>query len=258
MSPKIPEGGGGGSSPGPRIIPRVFSFLKWLSKWVSELLFLGEQGWHSGESASSHQRVKCGPGSGPSPGVICGFSLLLVLILAQRGFTPGTPVFLSPQKPIFPNSNSIGNPRATGLSVPDCSSVTLVKQSWCLLLKEKVTKYTLSALQYYTFAARTPERALQPLVQFIISNAFIISYIADTFWLKTVRFKRCHFYVDEAENTPRRILVPRAHVTRPLVSLNKLTSRISGQAVQYDSKWRRAVLNFGLFWRGISVGLDAL
>ena len=35
------------------------------------------------------------------------FNLLLVLFLAPRGFSPGTPVFPSPQKPIFPNSNSI-------------------------------------------------------------------------------------------------------------------------------------------------------
>ena len=37
---------------------------------------------------------------------ICGLSLLLVLSLAPRGFSPGTPVFPSPQKPTFPNSNS--------------------------------------------------------------------------------------------------------------------------------------------------------
>ena len=51
----------------------------------------------------SHQ---CGPGSIPGLGVICGLSLLLVLVLALRGFSPGTPVFPSPQKPTFPNSNS--------------------------------------------------------------------------------------------------------------------------------------------------------
>ena len=49
----------------------------------------------------------------------CGLSLLLVLVLAPRGFSPGTPVFPSPQKPTFPNSNSIGNPRATSLLVYD-------------------------------------------------------------------------------------------------------------------------------------------
>ena len=53
---------------------------------------------------ASHQ---CGPGS--SPGVICGLRLLLVLCIAPRGFSPGTPVFPSPQKPAFPNSNSTRN-----------------------------------------------------------------------------------------------------------------------------------------------------
>ena len=42
---------------------------------------------------------------------ICGLSLLLVLSLAPRGFSPGTPVFSSPQKPTFSNSNSIWNAR---------------------------------------------------------------------------------------------------------------------------------------------------
>ena len=53
---------------------------------------------------ASHQ---CGPGSIPGLGVICGLSLLLVLVLTPRGFSPGTPVFPSPPKPTFPNSNSI-------------------------------------------------------------------------------------------------------------------------------------------------------
>ena len=67
---------------------------------------------------ASHQ---CGPGSIPGLGVICGLSLLLVLVLAPRGFSPGTPVFPSPQKPTFPNSNSIWNQRATGVSIiTDC------------------------------------------------------------------------------------------------------------------------------------------
>ena len=37
--------------------------------------------------------------------------LLLVLSLAPRGFSPGTPDFPSPQKPTLPNSNSIWNVR---------------------------------------------------------------------------------------------------------------------------------------------------
>ena len=55
---------------------------------------------------ASHQ---CGPGSNPGVDAICGLSLLLVLSLAPRGFSPGTPVFPSPQKPTFTNSNSTRN-----------------------------------------------------------------------------------------------------------------------------------------------------
>ena len=55
---------------------------------------------------ASHQ---CGPGSIPGLDVICGLSLLLVLFSAPRGFSPGTPVFTSPQKPTLLNSNSIWN-----------------------------------------------------------------------------------------------------------------------------------------------------
>ena len=80
---------------------------------------LGEPGWQSFEST-------CLPPMWPGFDSqfqchICGLSLLLVLILALRGFSPGTPVFSSPQKLTFRNSNSIWNLRATGLSVvTDC------------------------------------------------------------------------------------------------------------------------------------------
>ena len=40
--------------------------------------------------------LQCGPGSNPGVDVICGLSLLLVLSLAPRGFSPGTSVFPSP------------------------------------------------------------------------------------------------------------------------------------------------------------------
>ena len=50
-------------------------------------------------------------GRQPTYGVdaICGLSLLLVLSFAPRDFSPGTPVFPSPQKPTFPNFNSTRN-----------------------------------------------------------------------------------------------------------------------------------------------------
>ena len=53
---------------------------------------------------TSHQ---CDLGAISGLGVICGLSLLLVLVLAPRGFSLGSPVFPSPQNPTFPNSNSI-------------------------------------------------------------------------------------------------------------------------------------------------------
>ena len=46
---------------------------------------------------ASHQ---CGPGSIPRLNVTCGLSLL-VLYSAPRGFSPGTPVFPSPQNTTF-------------------------------------------------------------------------------------------------------------------------------------------------------------
>ena len=44
-------------------------------------------------AVASHQ---CGPGSNPGVDAKCGLSLLLVLSLAPRGLSPGTPVFPSP------------------------------------------------------------------------------------------------------------------------------------------------------------------
>ena len=43
---------------------------------------------------------QCGPGLISNLGVICGLNLF-VLVSALRGFSPGTLVFLSPQKPAF-------------------------------------------------------------------------------------------------------------------------------------------------------------
>ena len=57
---------------------------------------------------ASHQ---CGLGSNSSIDAIWGLSLLLVLSSAARGFSLGTLVFPSPQKPTFgePNSNLTRN-----------------------------------------------------------------------------------------------------------------------------------------------------
>ena len=75
---------------------------------------------------------QCAPGSIPRLSVICGLSLLLVkLVLASRGFSTGTPVFPSPQKPTFLNSNSIRKSEGHRfVSRNRLLSVTLVKQSF--------------------------------------------------------------------------------------------------------------------------------
>ena len=67
---------------------------------VSQLLLLliehhhGEQGWHGGESARTqrHMWVEFVVGSCPY----------------TKGFSPGSPVFLPPQKSTFINSNMTG------------------------------------------------------------------------------------------------------------------------------------------------------
>ena len=84
----------------------------------------------------------CGLGSSLGVDAICGLSLLLVLSFAPTGFSPGTPVFPSPQKPTFANSNSISNQVD---EEPLCGCAT--SKWWLLLLLfydcEKVEKNVL-------------------------------------------------------------------------------------------------------------------
>ena len=70
------------------------------------MIWLGSNGGVVVRALPSHQ---CGPGSVPRSDAICGLSLLLVLSLAPRGFSPGNLVFPSPQKLTFPDSNLTRN-----------------------------------------------------------------------------------------------------------------------------------------------------
>ena len=63
--------------------------------------FMGSRAGAVVRALASHQ---CGQGSIPGLG---GLSLLLVLVLAPRGFSPGTPDFPSLQISTLLNSNSI-------------------------------------------------------------------------------------------------------------------------------------------------------
>ena len=91
---------------------------------------------------ASHQ---CGPGLIPSPGVICGLSLLFVLAFAPRDFSPGTPVFASPQKPTFLNSNSIWAQWTKNhlvdmpLLIPIPSSIYLIPKIAAIISTDKVS-----------------------------------------------------------------------------------------------------------------------
>ena len=71
-----------------RTLSGILHFKHWMMIW------LGSNGGVVVRALPSHQ---CGPGSIPRSDAICGLSLLLVLSLAPRGFSPGTLVFPSPQ-----------------------------------------------------------------------------------------------------------------------------------------------------------------
>ena len=90
---------------------------------------------------TSHQ---CGPGSNPAVDAIRGLSLLLVLSLAPSGFSPGTPVFPSPQKPTFANSNSTSNQVD---EEPFCGCTTS-KSLFCLFLIFYDTKQNLQKIMH--------------------------------------------------------------------------------------------------------------
>ena len=108
-------------------------YLKW------KLCACGWSGSRDGAVVRALAFHQCGPGSIRGLDVICGLSLLLVLFSAPRGFSPGTPVFPSPQKPTFLNSNSIWNARAfntwalareIGQPLPTLSSLNKIDLIW--------------------------------------------------------------------------------------------------------------------------------
>ena len=66
-------------------------------------------------------------GSNLGVDTICRLSSLLVVSLALRGFSLGTSVFPSPQKPTLPNSNPIWN---TWTRFNDQSAHELISAPW--------------------------------------------------------------------------------------------------------------------------------
>ena len=74
---------------------------------VFVMVFALNWGSKDGAVVRALASLQCDLGSILELDTICGLSLLLVLFSAPRGFSPGTSLFPSPQKPTFPNSNSI-------------------------------------------------------------------------------------------------------------------------------------------------------
>ena len=66
---------------------------------------------------ASHQ---CDPGSTPGLGVICGLSLLLVLVLAPRGFSSGTGPLLKYQHIQIPITSGVHEHVLTSFRAPKC------------------------------------------------------------------------------------------------------------------------------------------
>ena len=94
------------------------------------------------KALASHQ---CVLGSIPGPGVICGLSLLLVLFLAPRGFSPGTPVFPSPQKPPLLKNQHFQFPIRPGLL-----SSTLLWASLGRVIAQALSVFDIK-FAFYTF-----------------------------------------------------------------------------------------------------------
>ena len=87
----------------------------------------GKRGWHSGEST---QLPPVWPRfNSRTKRHVFGLSFVVGSRPCSESFSPGPPVFPPPQKPTFPDSNSIWNPRAIGLTIEKLFSVTLLKQS---------------------------------------------------------------------------------------------------------------------------------
>ena len=80
-----------------------------------------EQGSRDGAVVRALASHQCGPGSIPGVNAICGLSSSP---LFPRIFS-GTPVFLSPQKTTFPNSNSTWNAQSP------LNDFLAMESSWC-------------------------------------------------------------------------------------------------------------------------------
>ena len=108
-----------------------------LSRLFCFFLF-GKQRGEVMRALASHQ---CGLGSNPGVDFICRLSLMLVLSLTPRGFSPGIPVFSSPQKPTLPISNSTRSQVDEELSC-GCATSNLFLRVYFILFGLASTTFT--------------------------------------------------------------------------------------------------------------------
>jgi len=147
---------------------------------------------------ASHQ---CVPGWIPGPGIVCGLSLLLVLVLAPRVFLRvRTPVLLPPQKLTFFNSNAIENSRVTGLSVEDCYVLpSLNKVNLFIPIQEGVEMLPLVPLCYRNRDKFCPDGPLGLCTDFIFTftsfTLIILLYCQYSLYLSFLHFFSLNFTV---------------------------------------------------------------
>ena len=112
------------------------------------------------------------PGFTSGVDAICGLSLLLVLSLAPRGFSPGTPFFPSPQKPTFQNSNSTINQVD---EEPLCGCATLQIIFIYLFINSQPTQPTYR----YPNPRLRSSSAFFRLVPYLVDSSSVIFRISD-------------------------------------------------------------------------------
>ena len=135
----------------------------------------------------------CGPGSNLGVDAICGFSLLLVLFFAPRGFFPGTPVFPSPQKLTFPNSNSTrnkvdeeplcGNANSKSLFIYYLFMLLLVTKKENKTETKKTNKQTKK-----TLAARVKEKMKKQTDHFRVSPSLCFDPLSPNIHIQILQF----------------------------------------------------------------------
>ena len=134
-----------------------------------------EQGWRSSQST---RLSPIWPGLKSRLRLHMLVDLLLVLSFAPRGFSPGTLVFPSPQKPTLPNSNSIWN-----------AWTRLNEFIWtlkCFVGKKAIYIYLFYIFLHFSFGSRKVSYKL--LLRF--SHKFVLRVLPHKHWVYAVLFPR--------------------------------------------------------------------